>query len=215
MFEDVVSGVLDRGAGTAAGASRFSCAVTGGSTGLIFLGALRDAAVPWSQVTLYFGDERAVPPDHAESNYALAERLLLAPLGAGAPSVERMKGEEPDLDAAARDYESHLPPAMDLIILGIGDDGHVCSLFPGHPALAIEDRRVIAIQDSPKPPPQRLTLTLPYVCASPNVWVVAIGSRKQPVLQAAAAGHSSATPLDLVLRRARNVTVFTDQALRR
>ena len=214
LFEEVVGGVLDRGDSATKEPYRFSCGITGGSTGLIFLGSLREANVPWSQVTLYWGDERAVPPDHADSNYALAERLLLAPLGARAPFVERMPGDAENIHLAARAYEQRLPPELDLLILGVGDDGHVCSLFPGHKALMIEEANVIAIEDAPKPPPRRLTLSLPYVCASRRVWIIAVGPRKKPVLQAAISGNSLQTPLDIVMKRARDVTVFTDQSIK-
>jgi 6-phosphogluconolactonase len=208
LFEEVVKAALETPS------VMFTCGLTGGSTGLIFLGALREADVPWSQLTLYWGDERAVPPDHPDSNFALAERLLLSPLGARAPFVERMPGEADNIHLAARAYEQRLPPALDLLILGVGDDGHVCSLFPGHKALMIEDAKVLAIEDAPKPPPRRLTLSLAYVCASRRVWIVAIGPRKRPVLQAAVAGHSLNTPIDIVMKRARDVTVFTDQTIR-
>jgi 6-phosphogluconolactonase len=198
---------------------RFSCALTGGSTALIFLGALRDASVAWSRVVLFWGDERAVPPDHPESNFGLAERLLLTPLAARAPLAVRMRGELPNLSDAVADYEAALSRELDggpldLVILGIGDDGHVCSLFPGHPALANETARVLAIEDSPKPPPRRLTLSLRYVCQARKVWIVAVGPRKLPVLQNAVWGTQSALPVDLVVQRARDVAIFTDQSIR-
>jgi 6-phosphogluconolactonase len=215
LFTEVVAASLKRGESAAGEPPRSACGVTGGSTGLIFFGALREADVPWSHITLYFGDERAVPPDHPDSNYGLAERLLLSPLGARAPFVERMPGEAADLHAAALAYDERLPPALDLLILGIGDDGHVCSLFPGHPALLVEAQRVLAIEDAPRPPPRRFTLSLPYICRSRKVWVVAVGPRKLPVLQAAVSGHSLKTPLDMVVQRARDVTILTDQVIRK
>jgi hypothetical protein len=98
VFEEIVSETLDRGTGTAAEAHGFTCGITGGSTALIFLGALRDADVAWSRVTLFWGDERAVPPESPESNYGLAEQMLLTPLGAKAPQAIRMPGEAPDLE---------------------------------------------------------------------------------------------------------------------
>ncbi len=225
FLEELVCATLDRGQGPAGTPNTFACGITGGSTALIFLGALREANVDWSRITLYWGDERAVPPDHPDSNYGLAERLLLSPLGGRAPNAVRMPAEIGDLQAAARSYETTLASqlgtedqstaALDLIILGIGDDGHVCSLFPGHPALAIEDRWVIGIQDSPKPPPARMTLTMPFLLRTRNVWVVAVGSRKLPMLQQAISREAIATPLDLVVRQARSVTIFTDQVVRR
>lgn len=211
LFEEVVGSTLDRGA--AQGAEGFACGLTGGSTALIFLGALRDAQVDWARLTLYFGDERAVPPDSPESNFGLTDQLLLRPLGARAPRTVRMEGELADLGEAARRYAEALPPALDLLILGVGDDGHVCSLFPGHSGLAAQDTRVTAIYDSPKPPPHRITLTMPYVLNARHTWIVAVGERKRPLLQHAIARADVRTPLDLVVAQGAAVTVFTDQVL--
>jgi len=213
LFEEVVSDTVDRGNGAAPEANTFACGVTGGSTALIFLGALRDADVNWSRVTMFWGDERAVPPDSADSNYGLAEQMLLTPLGSKAPNAVRMQGEMPDLQDAAREYSAVLPPALDLLILGVGDDGHVCSLFPGHPALLEESARVIALEDSPKPPPRRLTLTMAYILRSRQIWIVAVGERKRTLLQRAIQRQQVSTPVDLVVAQARSVTIFTDQAL--
>jgi 6-phosphogluconolactonase len=215
LFEEVVGATLNRGTGSAAEAYTFACGLTGGSTALIFLGALREADVDWSRIMLYWGDERGVPPDHPDSNYGLAERLLLSPLGARAPRTCRMPGEDPDLSRAAGAYADLLPPALDVLILGVGEDGHVCSLFPGHRALTIEDRPVAAIESSPKPPPRRLTITFPYLLRARHIWVVAVGARKRAVLQHAVSRQSVSTPLDLVVAQGRDVTLFTDQALRR
>jgi 6-phosphogluconolactonase len=212
-FEEVVAAVVERGTGAGPQPQTFTCGLTGGATALIFLGALREAAVDWSRITLYWGDERAVPPDHVDSNFGLAERLLLSPLGARAPYALRMPADEPYLSPAARDYADRLPPALDLLILGVGDDGHVCSLFPGHPALTVNDERVTVVEDAPKPPPRRMTLTLPYVLASLHTWVVAVGPRKAPVLRHALSRKPASTPLDLVVAQSIAVTVFTDQNL--
>jgi 6-phosphogluconolactonase len=126
-----------------------------------------------------------------------------------------MPGEDPDLAHAASAYADLLPPALDVLILGVGEDGHVCSLFPGHRGLTIEDRSVAAIEGAPKPPSRRLTITFPYLLRARHIWVVAVGARKRAVLQQAVARHAVSTPLDLVVAHGRNVTVFTDQALRR
>lgn len=211
LFEELVGSTLDRSAGD--GANGFACGLTGGSTALIFLGALRDAQVDWARLTLYFGDERAVPPDSPDSNYGLTDQLLLRPLGARAPRTVRMEGEMEDLGQAARRYADVLPRALDLLILGVGDDGHVCSLFPGHPVLAVQDTSVTAVYDSPKPPPQRITLTMPYVLKARHTWIVAVGERKRPLLQHAIARSDLRTPLDLVMAQGAAVTVFTDQML--
>jgi 6-phosphogluconolactonase len=212
-FEELVGSTLDRGVGLSDEPNMFTCGLTGGSTALIFLGALREASVDWSRITLYWGDERAVPPDSVESNYGLVEQMLLRPLAAKAPAAVRMQGELPDLQHAAREYAAALPPALDLLILGVGDDGHVCSLFPGHPALQEESARVLVIEDSPKPPPRRLTLSLSYVLRARQVWIVAVGERKRTLLQRAIKRKDVSTPVDLVVAQARGVTIFTDQVL--
>ena len=196
-----------------------SCALSGGATALIFLGALRNAAVDWRTITLFWADERAVPPDDPDSNYGLAERMLLSPLGAKAPRAIRMPAEA-DLGQAALWYDDVLGTeldncGLDLAILGVGEDGHVCSLFPGHPALKQEDLRAVAIEDAPKPPARRLSLSLPFVLQTKQIWLVAVGSRKLPVLQAAINKTSNSTPLDLLMRHVKDVTVFTDQTIRR
>ena len=196
-----------------------SCALSGGATALIFLGALRNAAVDWRRITLFWADERAVPPDDPDSNYGLAERMLLSPLGARAPRAIRMPAEA-NLAQAALWYDDVLAAeldngALDLAILGVGEDGHICSLFPGHPALAQEELRAVAIEDAPKPPARRLSLTLRYVLQTKQIWLIAVGARKLPVLQAAINKTSSSTPVDMLMRQAKDVTVFTDQVIRR
>ncbi len=123
--------------------------------------ALAKATFPWERVDFYFADERCVPPDHADSNFAAANKTLFLPLQAKASQIFRMQGELPDADQAAREYERHLPRQLDLVVLGIGEDGHTCSLFPGHAAVQEKSRRVVSVADSPKPPPRRLTLTSP------------------------------------------------------
>ena len=196
-----------------------SCALSGGATALIFLGALRNATVDWRKITLYWADERAVPPDDPDSNYGLAERMLLSPLGARAPRAIRMPAEA-NLGQAAIWYDEVLATeldngALDLAILGVGEDGHVCSLFPGHPGMTEEDLRAVAIEDAPKPPARRLSLTLKYVLQTKQIWLVAVGARKLPVLQAAINKTSSSTPVDVLMRHGKDVTVFTDQTIRR
>jgi 6-phosphogluconolactonase len=197
-----------------------SCALSGGATALIFLSALRNANVDWRTITLFWADERAVPPDDPDSNYGLAERMLLSPLGAKAPRTIRMPADAPNLAQAALWYDAALAAeldndVLDLAILGVGEDGHVCSLFPGHQALTQNDLRAVAVEDAPKPPSRRLTLTMRYVLQTKQIWLIVIGPRKLPVLHAAINRTSSSTPLDLVMRQAKNVTVFTDQTIRR
>jgi len=203
-----------------AATQNMSCALSGGATALIFLSALRNATVDWRRITLFWADERAVSPDDPESNYGLAERMLLSPLAARAPRAIRMPADQLPLDQAAIWYDAalaselHAAP-LDLAILGVGEDGHICSLFPGHKALMQNDLRAVAIEDAPKPPRRRLSLTLNFVLRTKKIWVIAIGQRKLPVLHAAINKTSQSTPLDLLMRRAADVTIFTDQQIRR
>jgi 6-phosphogluconolactonase len=199
---------------------RLSCGLSGGATALIFLGALRQAHVDWKKVTLFWVDERAVSPESPDSNYGIAERMLLNPLGAKAPTAIRMPTDKMPLGQAAMWYDDALAGylkggGLDLALLGIGEDGHIASLFPGHKALLEDGLRAVAIDDAPKPPPQRLSLTLRFMLQTKKIWVIAIGPRKLPVLQAAIDKSSNHTPLDLLMRQARDVTIFTDQVIRR
>jgi 6-phosphogluconolactonase len=197
-----------------------SCALSGGATALIFLSALRNAKVDWKRITLFWADERAVSPDDPDSNYGLADRMLLSPLGAQAPRAIRMPAELSPLGQAALWYDAALSSelqggALDLALLGVGEDGHICSLFPGHKALLQDEGRTVAVEDAPKPPSRRVSLTMRYVLQTKKIWLIAIGQRKLPVLQAAINKTGSATPLAQVMRQAKDVTIFTDQQLRR
>jgi 6-phosphogluconolactonase len=197
-----------------------SCALSGGATALIFLPALRAAKVDWARITLFWADERAVPADDPESNYGIAERMLLSPLGAKTPRAIRMPADLPNLGDAALKYDDVLAAelegrALDLALLGVGEDGHVASIFPGAQGAQRAELRVMAVEDAPKPPKRRLSLTLSYLLQTRKIWVVAVGPRKLPVLQAALSKTQRSTPLDLVLHQVKDVMVFTDQVIRR
>ena len=197
-----------------------SCAFSGGGSALIFLGALRGANVDWTRISVFWSDELAVAADDPDSHYGIANRMLFAPLGALAPRTFRMPAELPNLGEAAERYDAALASelhggVLDLAILGVGEDGHICALFPGHPALTVDDMRVAAVEGAPRPPARRLTLSLPFVMQTRKIWLIAIGPRKLPVLQAALRRTRRDTPVDLVLQEAKDVTVFTDQVIRR
>ena len=158
-----------------------------------------------------------MPPDDPDSNYGLAERMLLSPLGAKAPRAIRMPADASHLGQAALWYDDALATELhdgplDLALLGVGEDGHICSLFPGHQGAAgrtICARSRSRMRRSRRA--RRLSLTLRYVLQTKKIWLIAIGPRKLPVLQAAIKKTSSSTPLDLLMRQAKDVTVFTDQ----
>jgi 6-phosphogluconolactonase len=197
---------------------RLSMALPGGSAAETLLPELARASVDWTRWDFFWSDERAVAPDHPDSNYGLGQRLFLGPIGSEPGRVHRMRAEGPDLEAAARDYEVELvailgdPPALDFVLMGMGPDGHVCSLFPGHPALREETRRVLAIADSPKPPPRRVTLSLPALEAARVVCVAAFGEGKAEVVKAALEDPGSTLPVARVAKNARRAIFLLDPA---
>jgi 6-phosphogluconolactonase len=192
---------------------RFSLVLPGGSVAEAFLPALADAAVDWPRIDAFWGDERAVSPDHVDSNYALARRGLLARVS---PRVHRMRGEAADLAAAAADYEREMrealgdPPRLDFVMMGMGPDGHVCSLFPGHPLLGETTRWVAVVEDSPKPPSRRLTMTLPALALSDVLVVGAFGRAKAEPARAALRDLQSSLPVALAARAARRPLFLLD-----
>ena len=181
----------------------FRVALAGGTTpqGLYALLASAEYRnrVAWEPVSFFFGDERAVSPDHPDSNYRAANDALLRPLDISPKSIYRMKAEMPDLDAAAAAYERELHsafegervPHFDLIFLGMGPDGHTAALFPGSSALAEYRRLVVPVTDAPKPPPRRLTLTIPALNAAKLVLFMATGADKAQALREVLKGTAS------------------------
>lgn len=187
---------------------RVTLALAGGTTPRAMHEALAcSTAVPWLAVHVFFGDERAVPPDHPDSNYRMAKESLLDRVPIPAAQIHRMPADDPDRDAGARAYESVLPQSLDVLVLGIGEDGHTASLFPGSPSLDESDRRVIPVI-GPKPPPARLTLTAPAIRAARRRLVLASGAGKADAVARALEGpwDPSATPVQL----AKNGTWFVD-----
>ncbi|SET80781.1 6-phosphogluconolactonase [Stigmatella erecta] len=172
-----------------AGGGRCSLALSGGRTTGAICHLLAQQALPWERVDFYFVDERCVPPEHAESNFLLVEENLLRPLSIPSGQVRRMEGEREDRDAAARDYAAVLPPVLDVVLLGMGEDGHTASLFPGNSALEERERQVLAVV-GPKPPPWRLTLTLPVLTAARRALFVVAGAGKQDAVRRVFAGEA-------------------------
>ena len=132
--------------------------------------------VVWGRVSILFGDERCVPPDHPDSNYRMAREALLDRISPA--TVYRMPAElGPDEGAALYAHVVAAVAPLDLVVLGVGEDGHTASLFPGHPALKATGLTV-GIHDSPKPPPQRVTLTLRALQDARRVLILATGAGK-------------------------------------
>ncbi|MFT3662269.1 MAG: 6-phosphogluconolactonase [Gordonia sp. (in: high G+C Gram-positive bacteria)] len=188
-----------RRAQDARGAARI--ALTGGSNGIALLAALATdpAALDWSRVELYWGDERFLPEGDPERNVVQAREALLDRVPVPAERVHAMPASDgphgDDVDAAARAYAALIPDDLtfDVHLLGMGGEGHVNSLFPHTAATAEQRASVVAVTDSPKPPPRRITLTFPVINRSREVWFLVSGAAKA---QAVAAAHASADRAD-------------------
>lgn len=194
-------------------------AVSGGSVATTFFpGWAAGRVVDWAATHVFWADERAVAPTDPDSNYGLARSLWLDPAGAPADRVHRMPADEPDLDRAARDYADAIARVVgpsrviDLVLLGIGPDGHVASLFPGHALLAETARAVAGVTDSPKPPPRRMTLTLPTLTAARTVVIAAFGAGKAGIVREAVTDPASRLPAALVARGSQRAIWLLDQA---
>jgi 6-phosphogluconolactonase len=181
---------IERLCGLIVAAAPRSLVVTGGTTAGAAYELLASESwrgrIDWSGVTLYFGDERRVPPDDEGSCYRLVrERLLRGVTPAG---VERMRGEEPDGEAEADRYGALLPERLDVTLLSMGEDGHCASLFPGSPQLA-ERERLCTTGLATYAPYERITLTLPALARSRLVLILALGERKREALGRIIAGE--------------------------
>lgn len=178
----------------------FRLGLSGGNTPRQVHAALAELAgdFPWARVQITFGDERCVPPDHEQSNYRMARESLLDAVSIPAGNVFRIRGEIAP-QSAADDYEQMLAAfatrvgepryVHDLILLGLGEDGHTASLFPGSPALDETDRNVIPAT-GPKPPPQRITMTFPLINSARSVCFLVNDAAKQPLIDEILSGKS-------------------------
>jgi 6-phosphogluconolactonase len=171
--------------------------LTGGTMGSATLAAVNESknrdSVDWARVNLWWGDERWLPDGDPERNETQAREALLAhiPLDESRVHAFPASDEGIELDAAADLYAAHLKahapdgaeyPVFDITFLGVGPDAHIASLFPDRPGIRVDDRAVIAVRNSPKPPPERLSLTLPVINSSERIWLVMAGSDKASAL---------------------------------
>ena len=176
----------------------------------------------WSNVHFFWADERCVPPDDADSNFADARKLLFEPLNICETRIHRIRGEDKPLVAAekaALDILQNAPrtstgqPALDLIFLGMGEDGHVASLFPDGPEELISDNAVFrTVTNSPKPPPNRITLSYAAICAARKVWVLVSGAGKEVALRESLKPEGK-SPLARVLQSRTDSHILTDVRL--
>jgi 6-phosphogluconolactonase len=201
-------------------------ALSGGRIARTFFSAVTEQAetsrASLQNVDFFWADERCVPPGDAESNYLLAKETLLGPLGIGAEKVHRLKGELPPDEAVAEasaTIQRIAPkngaglPVLDLIFLGMGEDGHVASLMPNLPASAVRCQApYLRVADSPKPPPDRISLSYAAIAAAKQVWLLAAGAGKAKALRRSL-GPDAATPLARVLQERPHTRIYTDIAL--
>jgi 6-phosphogluconolactonase len=196
---DAVTLIQKTGRQAIARSGLFRLGLAGGNTPRAVYAALalEPEALPWDRVQITFGDERCVRPDHADSNYRMAHESLLSRVPIPEGNVFRIRGEIPH-EEAALECEARLAAVAaqfgehryehDLLLLGLGEDGHTASLFPGSPALQETERNVIPAT-GPKPPPQRITFTFPLINASKLVVFLLNDPKKEAILQGALQGE--------------------------
>ncbi|PZS26762.1 MAG: 6-phosphogluconolactonase [Pseudonocardiales bacterium] len=183
-----------------------SVVLTGGGVGIAILAELQSNpardAVDWRRLDVWWGDERFLPTGHPERNETQARAALLDSVALDPARVHPMPAADgpdgDDVEAMAERYETRLReatrpedhgevPTFDVLLLGIGPDGHVASIFPGSPA-AYDDRPVVAVRGAPKPPPIRLSMTFGAINSAAEVWLVAAGAEKAPIIGLALSG---------------------------
>ena len=209
---------------TANRAGKSHCvALSGGRIARKFFAAVAEKArtrqVSFGHVHFFWADERCVPPDDPESNFHLAKELLFAPLKIADAQIHRIHGEdspEAAATAASKEISKIAPlneaglPVLDLIFLGMGEDGHVASLFPGESNVLILDKAIYrAVNNSPKPPPNRVTLGCTTITAAKQVWVLVSGAGKEAALRESL-GSKGRTPLARVAQFRTHTEIFSD-----
>jgi 6-phosphogluconolactonase len=201
--------------------------LTGGTMGIATLAAVaaspdRDT-IDWGRVNVWWGDERWVPSGHPDRNETQARAALLDHVAVDPSRVHPFPASDSglDLDAAAAAYAAelaaHAPrnatlPHFDITFLGLGPDGHVASMFPGQGTIRERERPVLPVRDSPKPPPERLTLTLPVINSSARVWLVVAGADKASALGLTLAGASMDEVPAAAVEGRRTTLFFVDAA---
>ena len=186
--------------------------LTGGSTPGRAYELAAAAEVDWGHASVWWGDERCVPPGDARSNFGLARRTLFDRL-ARMPAVHRVRGELPAADAA-REYDEALAGVeLDLLLLGLGTDGHVASLFPGSPQLAERERRATSGPAGLEPFVDRVTMTLPTLLSARRIVVLVTGAGKAAAVESAFAGEiDEQVPASLLRRAEAPLDVYLDPA---
>jgi 6-phosphogluconolactonase len=227
LAESVAARFLSRVAKRVAEGKLAHVSLTGGSMGSGVLAAAaknpRVAEIDWSLVHFWWSDERFVPRADGDRNEKQAREALLDALDIPAANIHApaASGEDVDLDAAAAAYAEELArfpgsegawPSFDVCFLGVGPDGHIASLFPDRPEILITDHAVVAVRDSPKPPPERVSMTRPVINSSKRVWMVLSGADKAAALGLALAGASYAGVPAAGAKGRKRTVFFVDEA---
>jgi 6-phosphogluconolactonase len=201
-------------------------AVSGGRIARTFFCAVTELAeasrISLRNVDFFWADERCVPPGHPDSNYLLANETLLQPLAIAPDKIHRLKGELPP-DAAVAEANAAIQrivpgnspgvPVLDLIFLGVGEDGHIASLMPNAPAAVIQSQApYLRVANSPKPPPDRISLSYAAIAAAKNVWVLASGPGKEEAMRQSLR-PGAPTPLGRVLQSRAQTIIYSDITL--
>jgi 6-phosphogluconolactonase len=187
--------------------------LTGGSTPARAYELAASLRPDWSACELWWGDERCVPPEHEWSNYGLAKRTLLDRVATPPAAVHRVEGERAPEDAAERYDQELAGVTLDLVLLGLGPDGHAASIYPGAPAVRERERRVVAAEAQLEPFVDRVTMTIPVLESAPLVVFLVSGeSKAEAVRRAFADPPSPATPASLIRSAHGTTFVVLDRA---
>jgi 6-phosphogluconolactonase len=212
LAERAAGGIVDTALEAVKSHGRFTLALAGGNTPRTTYERLAQSPLrermPWDRTWIFFGDERGVPPTHPDSNFRMANDALLSKVPIPAAHVLRITGEADDPEAAAADYARRIAdlfetkrgvlPRFDLILLGMGIDGHTASLFPGSPVLKEVFRPVAAVHAGAASIPQRFTFTFPLINAAARVMFLVAGGEKAKVLKAVLTEPGSGLPSSMV-----------------
>jgi len=214
VFQDLANAALTQ-------SDRFTVALSGGSTPKKMYERLVNADLDWSCIHFFWVDERCVPPEHSESNYRMAADTFLDFIDIPSSNIHRIKGEL-SLNDAARDYENELRsfflnclPVFDLILLGLGTDGHTASLFPGSTALKEKEHWAVGVRHDTPPPPlvDRVTLTFPVLSAGKNIIFLVSGRDKAKIVACAFGDPKNPLqiPVQEIISTARNISWLLDK----
>ena len=214
VFQDLANAAITK-------SNRFAVTLSGGSTPKKMYEKLVHANLDWSRIHFFWVDERCVPPDHPDSNYRMAADALLDQIDIPSSSIHRIMGEL-SLNDAARDYENELRlfflnrlPVFDLILLGLGTDGHTASLFPGSTALKEKEHWAMGVRHDTPPPPlvDRVTLTFPVLNAGKNITFLVSGRDKANIVACGFGDPKNPLqiPVQEIISTARNIRWLLDK----